>query len=274
MPFLFPAVAAGVSDALILILSNSRRAAVAAIVDEKDDSLFPSGFHVGYLPPLAVLRLILLLAPLPYHSYTGTAIRYSSYYQLLYGLTICAVILHMLVIIMVAPESLLTIIPALYHGHSSTDGGASLSPEMATIILSRSCWWMLFLSLTSVSAHIVMLVHVRSTAPPESYYDTFPNGQRRKKLLTYYASRKVEDAVAYSHGGESPILSDRKNGRSGSVGDAIILSTTHPREESAARGKDALNKGEQVAGHLTPLKTRSSQYDCKIKILLVFFPCP
>ena len=90
MPFLIPAVAAALSDVLILVVQEHREENQLYILqlqvtngvgsstdDATDGSSLLAVHHVRYLVLVAVLRLLLLLFPLPYHSYTGTAIRFS-----------------------------------------------------------------------------------------------------------------------------------------------------------------------------------------------------
>ena len=65
-------------------------------------------------------------------------------------------LLHMVALSMIDPDSLATPFATSSNGMTTQDR------------LNRSGWWMLFLSISSVAAHLVMLVHVRSTAPSPS----------------------------------------------------------------------------------------------------------
>ncbi|CAB9500574.1 Phosphatidylinositol 4-kinase beta [Seminavis robusta] len=228
MPFLIPALLSGVCDALILVLQEHRLETLWLLEDESasllldnnngtsnetyynphhhhrhhydtnlEESLSASSLasitvhRVQYLAIIAVVRLLLLLFPLPYHSYTGTAIRFPVFYHYLYGMTLAAVILHMLALSMIDPDSLATL-AGIHHRKEGTlppeEDSEDLwqqETELATQdMLNRSCWWILFLSLISVCSHIVMLIHVRSTAPSPSYFSF--SGGKKKKLVYYY----------------------------------------------------------------------------------------
>jgi hypothetical protein len=188
MPFLFPALLSGVSDVLILVLQVHREEALLQFEDQHDSSGSSSNHNndesslasltvhrAKYLAIVAVMRLLLLLFPLPYHSYTGTAIRYPFCYHLFYALSIVAILLHMVSLSLIDPDSLSTL---LKLQETEEESESSLQN-----MINRSCWWILFLSLISVLCHIVMLIHVRSTAPSMSYV-AFPN--KKKKLVYYY----------------------------------------------------------------------------------------
>jgi len=74
-------------------------------------------FWVGYLVPLAILRIVLLLLPLLFHSYTGTALRYPRLYQFLYVTSLVVMVLHMLALLLLNPASLESIFP--YDGSTN-----------------------------------------------------------------------------------------------------------------------------------------------------------
>ena len=241
MPFLVPALVSGVSDALIVIVNRRRRTMHAQLLDQMaqlvvattttttteeeddpDDPSFAAVHHVQYLALAAGLRLVLLVLPLMYHSYTGTAIRFYQCYRFFYGVTTVMVLLQMIALSMVDPGSLATLLPggipsgtptttpttsteSTSNIHSNTtlndmedsDNNSSWLSKLTSAQImessevSRYAWWILLLSLLSVTSHFIMLIHVRSTAPSLSYY--YPLGSRKgrgkARLLYYYTSR-------------------------------------------------------------------------------------
>lgn len=216
MPFLIPALVSGLCDVLILVLQEHREEehllinnvlisnniSISVADDdtlENSSSAFLSVHHVQYLAFAAVLRLLLLLFPLPYHSWTGTAIRFPFCYQLFYGTTLLAVLLHALVLSMIDPDSIATLIHTTTSMAAQEDSIAPLQLQ-----LSRSAWWILILSLVSVASHVIMLVHVRSTAPSMEYipYHSLL-GNRKKKLVYYYASKQAAEEEPDPEDGDS-----------------------------------------------------------------------
>jgi hypothetical protein len=95
------------------------------------------------------MRLFLLVVPLYYHSYTGTAVHLVHLYRFFYGACLVFLGLHMLALAMLNPESLESVL-FLANSH-----------------FLRNLWWMLGLSFLSTLCHTVVLQHVRSTGPPE-----------------------------------------------------------------------------------------------------------
>ena len=61
--------------------------------------------------PLAVIRICLLLILLLFHSYTGTAIKHQWFYQILYGVTLATLLVHMLTLLLMNPASLESLLP-------------------------------------------------------------------------------------------------------------------------------------------------------------------
>jgi hypothetical protein len=70
-------------------------------------------YNVGYLAPLALTRISILLLPLLFHSCTGTALKCTIFYQILYWGTLLILIIHMLTLCLVDPESLTAIFPTV-----------------------------------------------------------------------------------------------------------------------------------------------------------------
>lgn len=143
-------------------------------------------YSTTYLLPLSVLRLFLLFTVLPYHSYTGTAVKCPLIYRLFFGGTLVAVTLHMLVLSMLDPNSLRVFTPQLrrmlFLPHYDDD-----------FYRRRHVWLLLSFSFASSLCHLIMLQHVTSTAPDQaSALDRRRQLQQRRKSqpLFYYASRR------------------------------------------------------------------------------------
>lgn len=265
MPFLIPAVLAALSDVLILVLQEHREefqalihqywnsttvpAATAPTEDEADGSDLLAVHNVKYLGFIAVLRLLLLLLPLPYHSYTGTAIRFSSCYILFYGATLFAVLIHMLALSMIDPYSIATLAEAL----GTEDALDVLQQQM-----SRSCWWILLLSLLSVICHITMLIHVRSTAPSLEHMPYHALRKGKKKMVYYYASRRsnsMANDINMSNNANamvSQLDEELRNESNKAIEDRLKVSTPPP-PPPPTRNLDACPT--------SPIQKLSTQYD-------------
>lgn len=229
MPFLIPAVVALASDAVILWLHryvvDKLSFADDEGVDHKEECktlqysstfhsfpsrcvshsclLLPGVFRLGYLVPLGVLRLILLLLPLLYHSYNGTALRFLGAYQVLYGGTLCVVFLHSLALLLLYPASLETLVPADTHEMKQLEHFHAL----------RVIWWMLLLTVVSTICHVVVLGHVKSSAP--SYAVTAAGNKAQPSL--YFALRFGRGSSRGDPQEEEPALVHAVNGTCGSV---------------------------------------------------------
>ena len=177
MPFLVPALVSGISDVLILVVNRHRRVihsqllqqlSLSAEDDDEDEQSLLAVHHVQYLAVAAFVRLLLLVFPLPYHSYNGTAIRFYSCYRFFYGLTLALVLLQMVALSMVDPGSLATLLPggipsATGNATQLEDGGSSspsflfdsMTARIETSEVSRYAWWVLLLSLLAVISHFI-----------------------------------------------------------------------------------------------------------------------
>ena len=92
MPFLLPALSAACCDAVVIYLSRHDGSMMDGLEDSQEEPRLI--YQSKYLLPLAGVRLFLLVVPLPYHSYTGTAVKCPSSYQLLYGGSIFVIFIH------------------------------------------------------------------------------------------------------------------------------------------------------------------------------------
>lgn len=215
MPFLFPALVAAACDLGILYLSHrnyllqqlyagDNGIGVNIGVDDdnttttvdnnwsafndtnaNNDDAFSDRrvYHYGYITILATIRLFLLFVPLPYHSYHGKALRCPILYKLLYGGTLVAVSIHALALIMVDPESLLSLVEAVGAYSNGKDA------DIYHILVTRSLWVAILLTIFSTLGHVALFFHVRSTAPADT---EFFGGRQRPKVLLYYAKEKEQ----------------------------------------------------------------------------------
>jgi hypothetical protein len=188
MPFLLPALVALSCDALVFWLR--RLAPDSKITD--DDEEPHNVYNVGYLAPLALTRIIILLLPLLFHSYTGTALKCTRFYHVLYWGTLLVLIIHMLTLCLMDPESLTAIFPTV---SASISGRRFLLKHLHEL---RRIWWMLSLSLVSNVCHLIMFWHVRSTAP---HYALLSNN--RKQPSIYFALRSANMKAINESGGSS-----------------------------------------------------------------------
>lgn len=152
------------------------RAAGAFEDSEEEEESSPGRlvYRSGYMVVASTLRLYLLACPLPYHSYHGTALKCPTLYQLFYSGILVVLLGHMLLLSMVDPTSLSSMVPS----------GISLTLHEE---LTRHIWLLLLLSLAADLCHILLFLHVRSTAPSDA--ELVPG---RPKVLFYYAKEKEE----------------------------------------------------------------------------------
>ena len=170
MPFLFPAVSAAVCDIAIIYLSRSD----SVFRDPDDEVSSRLVYQSSYVFPTAAIRIFLLMIPLPYHSYNGTALKWPHLYLLLYGGTLLVLLLHMLSLSMIDPESLGLLVPSQ----------VAPTPQEITV---RNLWFVLILSLVADFCHLTLFLHVRSTAPADVELS-----EGRPKVLLYYVKEREE----------------------------------------------------------------------------------
>lgn len=115
MPFLIPAITALISDSTILWLN--RLLPYMNDIDDDDSILFGifSIYNVRYVAILGGLRLLILILPLLFHSYTGTAVKYTLVYQCFYTITLLILIIHIISLALLNPSSIETMVPILIH---------------------------------------------------------------------------------------------------------------------------------------------------------------
>lgn len=153
-------------------------------------------YNVHYAAPLAMIRLVLLFFPLPYHSYSGTAIKCPLFYQLFYGGTLLTVLFQMLGIMILDPDSLSTLVPSTSPGQSVRN----LLNHSSSKEHMRHIWLVLSLQLLSDLLHICLLWHVRSTAPSDWSSPT------RKHVLYFYTQQQQQNGMQdNNHGHHDPL---------------------------------------------------------------------
>ena len=189
MPFLFPALASAACDIGILYLG--RRSYLleqefhGVEGHDDDDDTSRRVYHYGYIVWMAAIRLFLLLVPLPYHSFFGKALRCPMLYRLFYGVTFAVLFIHVLTLLMIDPGSVSSLLEAI----ASYSNDELSSGPLHHILVTRSLWVALILTLVSTLNHIALFFHVRSTAPIDA---EFFGGRRRPKVLLYYAKEKKQ----------------------------------------------------------------------------------
>lgn len=159
-------------------------------------------YNISYAVPLALIRLLLLFIPLPYHSYTGKAIRCSLFYKLLYGTTLVFVLLQMLALMILDPDSLSTII--LPVNRVLLDR-SSLHRSMSQI------WLVLTLNLVSNSMQMILFWHVRSTGQTDG--DWLGTGRQRHVLYFFTSAQGSNGSLDDEEGNinGSPVTPNPEN---------------------------------------------------------------
>ena len=202
--FLIPACLALMADGLILYLHRSLLTDVQqendAAADDATTTTAAGGapflYKVGYLTVLAWIRIICLLFPFLFHSYTGTALPCHAVYVGWYVVTLSLVLGHMLALCVLNPESLQALVP---------------EPEgyLEHLHLYRRLWYTLLLSVAAHLAHFVLVLHVKSSAPTLYSHHTARHGGTNGKpppVSLYFAIRaqmwQDEPALVHVMNGE------------------------------------------------------------------------
>lgn len=201
-----------------LLYMNGTTTTTNSAIDSSNNEII-SIYNVNYLAPLSMIRLIIIIIPFLFHSYTGTAIRYMFCYKIFYTVSLLMVIIHMISLALLNPTSMEAIFPNIFHTNSddyndSNDAAITILSIASTITSSslrqltafdmtvdnehtnnyhrfllshilelRRIWWMLTLSCISIACHYIILWHVRSTAP-SVYFNSY-----KKRPSVYFAVR-------------------------------------------------------------------------------------
>ena len=208
---MFPALASAICDIGILYLGHRNYLLEEKFLedglldvddanhyyDDYDDDTSRRIYHYGYLVCLAAIRLFLLLVPLPYHSFLGKALRCPIIYRLFYGITLFAIAIHSLTLLMVDTSSLSSLLKAIA---SFEDSG-----RLHHVLVTRSLWVAILLTLVSTLSHFALFFHVRSTAPIDAEF--FGEKRRQPTVLLYYAKERNQlnnSMHHYANGNEDP----------------------------------------------------------------------
>jgi len=219
--FIRPVSGATIADALVLYLR----------ITFHDLLYVKATFSVGntyYLAPLAIVRLLLIL-PLIYHTYTGTRVKFPIAYFSFHSFSAVVLLVHIIVFITVTHDGNLNTIwyntkeqfvVELSEEETSTSSDIEYGFEQfgntlrmlietnlaatsnATLVAEfpdqfKVTRILLLLSLISIFMHIVILLHVRSSAPssgfvrPNTLWKQYRRKDRRqRKQLSYWIYHK------------------------------------------------------------------------------------
>jgi hypothetical protein len=169
-------------------------------------------YRINYIAPLAIIRSILLMFPLPYHNYSGTAVKCPLVYEIFYGGTLIVVLIQLAwdhdsgsrVLVDVDAGDSYTILGSDLRARRSNQQRLQLdSCELtAQVVMAiptcRKRGSFFGCNLFSDLLHIILLWHVRSTAGNWSdrkhvlyFYTQHPNGLQQQQLLQSYPSSET-----------------------------------------------------------------------------------
>jgi hypothetical protein len=174
--------------------------------DDNDSATALAAFYyrVDYLPSLAGIRVALLLLPLFFHSYTGTALKCATFYRILYSTSLLLLLFQMLALAIMDPKSLQALV--ILGGGDDSSGSSSGSMSGGGINLQvlheqqlhdlQRIWYMLLFSTMSNVCHVVLFWHVRSTAQSPHYASSFYFAIRSSAPSPAVASYRTTAAAA------------------------------------------------------------------------------
>lgn len=168
--------------------------------------------NTTYLTPMSLVRLLLLL-PLMYHTYSGNRLRLPKLYMSFHVCSAVVVSCHFLAFSICAIDDAIS---------NTTSHKIDDSKEVDII------WTLLMLSLISITSHIVILFHVRSTAPTNDAITRKFEGAQRVNSNSVGKTRKM---LAYW-------IYDRYRRGNHSFNNSMHLPATEPREEDVVVHSD------------------------------------
>lgn len=157
MPFLLPALIAALCDICVIWQSSytahfdtTTPTSSSSSSDGENDHwvYYTIDLYCGSVA--ALLRMCILCLPLLYHSYTGTAIRYTIWYRTIYIGMALLLVLHIVSFGIIRPDSIESLL---------------IQPTTDPQYEYRRLWLILLFSGVSLTFHHILLRHVRSTAP-------------------------------------------------------------------------------------------------------------
>jgi len=242
--------------------------------------LLPKGIwsiqNTSYLPPLSITRLVLLL-PLNYHVYSGTRLKFPALYTILHVISALIVLSHFFAFSLLASENFsdfyLPAIPVIdvVDDGSGQDGSGRTDDLNLDELLSNHVsdeikeydviWILLTLSLFSIGLHIVILLHVRSTAPTNDAMKrkfeeavVLNSGKKRLGYWVYNQYRREnnhnledDDSRSDDNDHDSPLFGmDAGGGTGRSTGRGAL---------SPLRGRSRSSSGDLSAASLSDLES-------------------
>jgi len=269
--FLLPALLSALTDATILFVGLRGR------YDDSADDSSPAAatlfLHILLL--FSAIRLIVLIYPLSHHTLKGTRIPYQKVYYLFHGLSLCsatASLIWLLIIaeehsssggwrlpVALAPDGLPAgLRPALKgrgdstetiggvrDGDDNDDNARRQLQQQSFPILIDHLWIISVLSLLSTMFHVIILVHVRSSAPMEHSLVQDDNKRKKRKVMAYYAYRRFcsgDDGDGNRGGGASA-------GTNTSIVNAGPVIVNLPADEFPSRpSQSQISRGNSLVG--------------------------
>ena len=227
--FLLPALLSALTDATILYVGlrgrhnesgdNDDSGNDSSNVDDSSPGAATLFLHILLL--FSAIRLIILIYPLSHHTLKGTRIPYQKVYYLFHGLSLCSAAASLIWLLIIAeehsssggwrlhvdlePDGLpVGLLPILKGRDGSTEeiGDAQDGDDNDDIAARRQLqqqsfpvlidhlWIISVLSLLSTMFHVIILVHVRSSAPMEHSIVQDDNKRKKRKVMAYYAYRR------------------------------------------------------------------------------------
>jgi len=192
--YLVPTLGAGTSDVLVLYFQYHQ--------STYGFWGWMNVYKTGYITTLAIIRLVVLCLPLSYSRFTGTRLKYALLYYIFHGISLAMVLLQMLAVATFKGEdgggkergALLQ-----YDKYDTFEQDAKSSSsyvhrllrhlsEQSKASISQHVWILLSLSLLSIVLHILILLHLHSSAPLEKHMDPkIWRDKRQRRVMAYYA---------------------------------------------------------------------------------------
>lgn len=228
--FLFPCIGALVSDVLVILLHKDFSPYL-----NHDNNVW-SIENTSYVTPLSVIRLSLLL-PLIYHTYSGHRLKFPRFYLIFHVVSALIVSCHFIAFsLRTASTSISSHNDHRTHQETNNTLSTKQSPnderkEMDVI------WLLLTLSLVSIGLHMIILVHVRSTAPTDDAIQRKLEGAQRvnhtsvgkkRKMLAYWIYDRYRRDTHTTHNDSAVDLPPLSNASSST---RRILSMDHDNSD-------------------------------------------
>lgn len=242
--FLIPSLGATISDCLVILLHHDFSSHLS------HENVW-SIENTTYLTFMSFARLLLLL-PLIYHTYSGNRLRFPKVYLSFHVCSAIVVTCHFCAFSIMTIEEAISKSNTITHEEDihMTDKNEKKqydSKEMDII------WTLLILSLIAITLHIIILFHVRSTAPTNDAITRKFEGAQRVNSSSVGKSRKM---LAYW------IYDRYRRGNYTAATDAIPLPMSGFREDDSVRTTRNLNHMDDANGleNFNPSSPNSCEY--------------